>query len=369
MNRLAPLLAVFWLCGCAMPSQEMLLLEPVPFFALPGWGGDCPLSALAAFQASCAKLPASSEVADMAAWRQACANLPADADCSGVRAFFEENFEAKAMATGGGDTGLLTGYYEPELRGSREKSAAFPVPLHCLPGDMVAAELGDFLPDLAGRKITGHVEGGRFLPYPSRADIVSGALDGKGYELLYVDDAADAFFLQVQGSGRVVLADGSVVRLGYAGQNGRAYTAIGRELLARGELKPGGVSMQSIKDWLRANPEKADEVMNTNLSYVFFRELPGGAVGAQNVELTPLRSLAVDRKHVPLGLPVFIEAEDPLVSGAHIRRLMVAQDTGGAIKGPLRGDFFWGPGMRAEARAGVMKSQTRFWLLTPKSLP
>ncbi|OFW82821.1 MAG: hypothetical protein A2018_00235 [Alphaproteobacteria bacterium GWF2_58_20] len=366
MMRGIAFLSVLWLAGCAGLSEESLQMTPATFGDVPGWREECPVSALAAFSASCAKRPKTSGVADMDAWEAACSSLPADVDCDGARTFFETRFSVQAMSTGAGDTGLLTGYYEPSLKGSRVQGPEYSVPLYAVPGDMVSVNLGDFSPDLAGRKLTGLISGGCLKPYPDRAGIVSGALEKTGQPLVYVDDPADAFFLQVQGSGRVALAEGGELRLGYAGQNGHKYVAIGRTLLDRGDLKPGQVSMQSIKDWLRAHPEAADTVMNSNPSYVFFRVLEGDAVGAQNVPLTPLRSLAVDRRHVPLGLPLFIEAEDPVVPGGHIRRLMVAQDTGGAIKGPLRGDFFWGAGPQAEVRAGTMKSRTRFWMLLPK---
>jgi len=213
------------------------------------------------------------------------------------------------------------------------------------------------------------VVSGNLKPYEDRKAIVEGALDPRNLEIVWVDDPVDAFFLQIQGSGRVTLEDGRVMRLGYAGQNGHPYVAIGRELIARGALTRETVSMQSIRAWLAANPAEAAALMNANPSYVFFRELPGdGPVGAQGAALTPLRSLAVDRRFVPLGTPVWLDAEHPDPGTARLRRLVVAQDVGGAIRGPVRGDLFWGHGDAAADLAGRMKSPGRYYLLLPKGL-
>jgi membrane-bound lytic murein transglycosylase A len=222
---------------------------------------------------------------------------------------------------------------------------------------------------MKGERIAGRVIDGRLRPYEDRARIEGGALKGRDLEMVWVDDAVDAFFLHIQGSGRVVMEDGSVMRVGYAGQNGHPYVAVGRELIARGVLTKENVSMQSIREWLRANPGEAAGLMNKNPSFVFFRPLDGeGPQGAQGVALTPGRSLAVDRSFVPYGLPVWLDAQDPLDGAARLRRLMVAQDTGGAIRGPVRGDVFWGHGDDAELRAGKMKSPGRYHLLIPRTV-
>jgi len=227
-------------------------------------------------------------------------------------------------------------------------------------------DLGQFRDTLRGERIAGRVEGGRLHPYPDRGTIDRGALAGRGLELLWVDDAVDAFFLQIQGSGRVTMADGSVIRVGYDGQNGHPYVAVGRVLIQRGIMTPEQVSMQSIRAWLAANPTAAPDLLRENPSFVFFRELTGdGPVGAQGVALTPGRSLAVDPRFLPLGAPMWLDVEDPRVAGDRIRRLVVAQDTGGAIRGPVRGDLFWGHGAAAEDAAGRMRSQGRYWLLLP----
>jgi membrane-bound lytic murein transglycosylase A len=217
------------------------------------------------------------------------------------------------------------------------------------------------------------VRGGRFRPYWDRKEIERGALAGRSLELLWVDDAVALFFLQIQGSGRVTLPDGTFVRVGYDGQNGHDYTAIGRILIERGELTKEAVSLQSIRAWLAAHPERAEELLHQNRSFVFFRVLGGGAPeGASGVELTPGRSLAVDDAFLPYGVPLFLDSTTPAIAElgraeAPLRRLVVAQDTGGAIVGPVRGDLFFGPGREAEELAGRMKQPLRYWLLLPKS--
>ena len=208
---------------------------------------------------------------------------------------------------------------------------------------------------------------GRLIPYHNRHQIERGALRGRKLELVWVDSAADAFFLHIQGSGRIRLRDGSVLRVGYAGTNGHPYTAIGRDLIARGAILREKMSMQAIRDWMSANPAEGAALMRTNKSYIFFRELTGpGPLGAQGVALTPERSIAVDRSALPLGLPVWLDTTLPDGAATPYRRLMVAQDTGGAIKGAVRADVFWGPGARAARMAGAMKSPGRYWFLIPR---
>ena len=263
----------------------------------------------------------------------------------GAQQFFEKHFIPAAISGRGGPTGLITGYYEPELRGARQRTARFNVPLHVRPPDLVTVSLGHFRDDLKGKKISGRVVQGRLVPYPDRGKIERGALKNRKLELVWVDSAADAFFLHIQGSGRIKLRDGVIMRVGYAGTNGHAYTAIGRELIARGEIPREKMSMQAIRGWLEVNPADGAELMRTNRSYVFFRELTGdGPLGAQGVKLTPKRSLAIDRRLLPLGLPVWLDTTEP--DGTPFRRLMIAQDTGGAIRGAVRGDVFWGPGTK-----------------------
>jgi membrane-bound lytic murein transglycosylase A len=358
------------------PPEPRLTLTPVGFDELAGWRDDRQAEALAAFKRSCGRLtvlpedraigPAGFGV-PVSVWRSVCDEaLSVTEDDAAARAFFERAFTPYAAADNGDPEGLFTGYYEPELRGSRTAGGPYTVPLHGRPADLVTVDLGLFKPEWRGQRITGRLDKGSLRPYPTRAEIAAGALGNTKSEIVWVDDAVDAFFLQVQGSGRVVLEDGSVLRVGYAAQNGHPYVAIGRELVARGVMTREQVSMQSIRAWLAANPAEAPALMNINPSYVFFRELDGdGPLGSQGVVLTPGRSLAVDRAFLAMGLPVWLDAEDPLDPAARLRRLMVAQDTGGAIKGPVRGDVFWGHGEAAAERAGRMRSRGRYWILMP----
>jgi membrane-bound lytic murein transglycosylase A len=328
-------------------------LLPTAFGDLPEWQRDQQGEALAAFQRSCVKLNARSSGSSMGGggpfgwighWQEACAAASRiRGDNQRARVFFEQWFIPYRVESAGSDEGLFTGYYEPVLNGSWSPSTRYHVPLYRPTGPK-------------GTKL------------PSRSQIVSGALSGRGLELVWVDDPIAAFFLQIQGSGRVQLPDGQMLRLGYAGQNGHSYFPIGRELLRRGEIAPEQMSMQAIRAWLLAHPEEAPALMNLNPSYVFFRILEGdGPVGAQGVALTPGRSLAVDPSFVPYGVPIWLDTTDPLQGGAPLRRLVIAQDTGGAIKGPIRGDVFWGLGDEAEARAGLMKQPGRYYLLLPRA--
>lgn len=364
----ALLLLSLFACTPRPPPPDRLSLAPARFSDLEGWRQDQPEAALAAFARSCAallKMPAATAlgVAGTAAdWQAPCAALPPAADAAAARSFFETWFQPWRASNNGVAEGLFTGYYEPELAGAREPGGGFATPLLSRPPDLVMVELGLFRPAWRGERIAGRVVDGRLKPYESRAEIEHGALDRYHLAFLWVDDPVAAFFLQIQGSGRVRLSDGSIVRVGYDGQNGQPYVAIGKLLVERGELAQEDVSMQAIRTWIKAHPEAGKALMAQNPSYVFFREVNGdGPVGTEGVVLTAGRSLAVDRSFVPLGVPVFLDA------GPELRRLMVAQDTGGAIRGPVRGDVFWGDGAEAEARAGAMRARGVYYLLLPKN--
>jgi len=270
--------------------------------------------------------------------------------------------------------GRMTGYYEPLLNGSRTRAAPYLVPLHRPPADLLTVDLSSLYPELANQRLRGRLQqtdkGARVVPYWPRAELTEERL--RGTELVWVDDAIEAFFLQVQGSGRVRLRDGSMIRVGYADTNGHPYRSIGRVLVDRGELSLEQASMQGISAWARANPKRVAELLNENPSYVFFRELPlgdpnAGPAGALGVPLTPGYSVAVDPRFIPLGAPVVVSSEHP-VSGAPLRRLVLAQDTGGAIRGPLRFDFFWGFGAEAAAPAGRQRHDVQAWLLVPRGV-
>jgi membrane-bound lytic murein transglycosylase A len=303
------------------------------------------------------------------------ARLPAH-DEARARAFFTERFRPYRAANNAEPRGLFTGYYEIELRGSRTRSARYSVPIYGLPKDLVTADLKEFDPSLSGKIIIGRVAAGKFHPYPDRAAIESMGLGGNAPVLAWADDAVDVFFLHIQGSGLIRMDSGESVRVGYAAKNGQPYRAVGRVLVERGALAKKDVSMQSIRAWLAANPSEADAVMATNPSYVFFRELPkgpGGVArdgpdGAMGVTLTAGRSLAVDRRFMPLGAPVWLDAQNPDRPEVRTRRLVVAQDTGGAITGPVRGDVFWGTGHDAAERSGRMREFGSYYLLLPRTI-
>ena len=271
------------------------------------------------------------------------------------------------------DRGRITGYFEPLLAGSRVRDARFAVPLHRRPPDLLIVDLASLFPELAGQRVRGRLvnspQGARVVPYHTRAELAAALA---GHELLWVDDPIEAFFLQVQGSGRVRFADGSQIRVGYADTNGHPYRSIGRVLIERGELSFEQASMQGIQSWARAHPQRLAALLNENPSYVFFRELPlgdpqAGPLGALNVPLTPGYSLAADPQFVPLGAPVVIDTVHP-TSGAPLARLALVQDTGGAIRGPIRFDFFWGFGREAGEHAGRQRHEVSAWLLLPKGV-
>lgn len=401
----APFLALLLLAACEEkkkpaelpPPEDGFYLRAASFDALPGWAADEHAAALAAFGVSCTRIekrPAEApffaqiDYAGTAAdWQAVCKTMPAAPE--DARAFFESQFTPYEIWADPrhGETreGLFTGYYEPQLREAAADSGAA-VPLYGRPDDLLTVNLGDFRPDLKGESISGRVKGTQLVPYLTRAEIEEGALIGRAEVLTMVDSPIDAFFLHIQGSGQVLKQDGSVERIGYAAQNGHKYVAIGRELIARGIMTKENVSMQSIRTWLEQNPDEAQALMNVNPSYIFFQRLGAdGPLGAEGVVLTPRRSLAVDRRRIPYGAPVFIDVEAPAENAAdtaaaqtatpprvaqlpRIAQLMVAQDTGGAIRGAVRGDFFWGAGEDAAHQAGLMKSRGHAWLLLPRGV-
>ncbi len=344
-------------------DDRTLNLKPVSFAEIEGWAADDHAAAFAVLQKSCRKRPAGNSACDEAL------ALGEKVGRETARRFFEAHFVPHRVE--GVPPGLVTGYYEPELAGSRERNGRFQVPVYGRPDDIVQVK-----PDLLralhndGRSVMRR-DGEQLVPYYTRAEIESGALEGRGLELLYLDDPIELFFMQIQGSGRVRLTDGSWVRLGYAAKNGHSYTSIGRLLAERGEKPPQGLTMEGLKSWLRADPARGRALMHENKSYVFFHELPEaeagqGPVGAQGVPLTPGRSLAVDASYHALGTPIFVMAPDLAAGGAPFRRLMIAQDVGSAIRGPQRGDIFFGTGEEAGRIAGTTKEAGRFFILLPK---
>ena len=353
------------------------VFTPAAWSDLPGWQADAVEDAWPAFVAGCRALVADAK--RRATWQAPCtAGERVDgADPAAVRAFFAGHFSPWRVASSdGGDTGLVTGYYEPLLRGARARSAEFAVPLYARPDDLLTVELADLHPELKGKRVRARVAGRKVVPYWSRAEIERDGAAFAAQPLVFVDDPVEAFFLEIQGSGRIALPDGTVIRLNYADQNGHPYRSIGRVLIDRGELTREAASMQSIRAWARAHPDEVRALLDENPSYVFFREaappVPGslearidGPRGALGVPLLARRTIAVDPRSIPLGAPVYLATTRPL-SNAPLERLVLAQDTGGAIRGPVRADFFWGFGDEAGREAGRMKQPGRMWLLWPK---
>jgi len=317
--------------------------------------------ALAAFRLSCPTLQRRTDATGLtrgADWADACAAATAW-PARDAQAFFARWFETVQVADG---KAFATGYYEPEIAGSRDRRHGYEVPIYGVPDDLIEVDLGLFSDDLKGKRIRGRVKGKNFVPYFDRGEIEAGALTGHASVIAYAADPVEIFFLQVQGSGRLRLPDGGVMRIGYAGQNGRDYTGIGKLMRDRGLLGPGQASMQGIMTWLRAHPEEGAAIMRENKSFVFFKELTGaGPLGALGLPVTGWVSAAADPKFVPLGAPVFLSMDRTDATG-----LWVAQDTGGAIKGANRIDTFWGAGEDARAIAGGMSAKGTAWLLLPK---
>ena len=333
---------------------------------LPDWGRESLRPSLEAFARSCAVLERQDP------WKSVCAGaqtLGPETSERDIASFFELNFDPWSVVNADDSTtGMVTGYYEPLLRGSRTRSARYKYPIYAVPPDLLTIDLSSVYPDLKNRRLRGRVEGNKVVPYFARGDIDSASGRLKGNELVWVDDEIDLFFLHIQGSGQVELEDGERIRVGYADQNGYPFRSLGRLLIQRGEIAPERASMQGIKDWARRNPRKVQDYLNGNPSYVFFRVLPNqlsGPLGALGVPLTAERSIAVDPRVIPLGVPVYLATTWPN-SPDPLNRLMVAQDTGGAIAGGVRADFFWGFGDAAGAQAGRMKQQGRMWVLLPK---
>lgn len=356
-------------CPTVPPPTEPAVkpLQAARWDELPGWQRDDLAAAWPAFQLSCRALNGKPGNG----WKRVCelAGAVDGKNPAAVRRFFESHFTPYALiAADGKSEGLITGYYEPLLNGSRTRGKGFNVPAQGVPDDLITVDLSELVPELKHLRLRGRLQGNRLVPYFSRAEIEARGKPEK--VLLWLDDAVEFFFLQVQGSGRVRLPDGSMVRLGYADQNGRPYKSIGRVLIERGELKAHEASMQGIQAWARANPARLQELLNQNPSYVFFRELPAGndgPLGSLGVPLTAGRSLAIDPRFVPLGAPVFLATSQPN-STEPLQQLMLAQDTGGAIKGAIRADYFWGFGPRAGEQAGRMKQAGRLWVLLPSEL-
>jgi membrane-bound lytic murein transglycosylase A len=376
------LLPLILLAGCtATPTPPVCVAPPVPAVVVPPVATTVPPFAVSkwemlpdwlktdlrpswnAFLQSCHGLKNKPD------WQGICTRASAmgTPDNDALRLFFEEVFiPYQVFNPDGSAQGLITGYYEPRLPGSRVRTARFKYPLYAAPEDLLTIDLSEVYPQLKDLRLRGRLDGHRIVPYFSRAGIDEGKAQAR--TLFWVDNEVDLFFLQIQGSGRIELADGSLVKVGYADQNGHPYVSIGKKLIEMGELKAEQASMQGIRHWAEKNPAKLAALLEQNPSYVFFRELPNGLsapLGALGVPLTDQYSIAIDPRTIPLGFPVFLSTTFPN-SAEPLNRLMLAQDTGGAIRGAVRADFFWGFGDQAGSMAGRMKQRGQMWVLFPK---
>ncbi|HEY5673858.1 MAG TPA: murein transglycosylase A [Malonomonas sp.] len=349
------------------PVVKFEPLLPVDWTQIDGWQEEDPSAALEVFRNSCKALTKRER------WLQVCAAaLLVEKTDAAARMYFESFFQPHQVRNEDGSSeGMITGYYGPELTGSRTPSERYRYPLYTQPDDLLIIDLDEIYPELDNYRLRGRVVGNRVVPYFQREEIDNGKNPLAGHELFWVEDPVELFFLHIQGSGRIRLPDGERVMVNYANQNGHRYRSIGKLLLERNAMTRDQMSMQNIRKWVEQNPAAGKQLLAENPSYVFFRELsadylsPPGALG---IPLTERRSLAVDPRTIPLGAPVFLATSFP-GSGEPLKQLMVAQDTGGAIKGQVRADFFWGMGDAAGAIAGRMKQSGRMWVLLPKALP
>jgi membrane-bound lytic murein transglycosylase A len=361
-------LAIFVLCTLmvgACTSRSPGIGKPVEWSSLQNWASDNQSDVWEGFLRSCQKLTHEQ-------WQEVChlAENSTELSDSEVREFFESNFDVRPVYAEGGETqGLITGYYEPLLKGSWERSEEFRYPLYGIPKDLLIVDLGGIYPQLKNMRLRGKLVGNKVLPYYDRAQLDNEQDLLQGTEILWVNSRVDVFFLHIQGSGRVQLTDGSTAAVGYAEQNGHPYQSIGKVLIEMGELEKEEVTLFTIKNWLKSNPARLIEVLSKNPRYIFFelRDVQAdGPIGSLNVVLTPQRSIAVDRNVIPLGAPVWLQTTLPNEQQSPFNKLMLAQDTGGAIRGHVRADVFWGRGDEAEKMAGLMKQQGVLYVLLPK---
>lgn len=347
---------------------DFSLLKPADWQELDGMTTDDVTQAWPAWKLGCASLKAKP------AWQAVCneAEKLQNPSKTAILDYFKNNFSVyRTTNLDGSNTGMITGYYAPVIKGSRFKTDKYRFPLYTRPDDLITVELSSLFPELANKRVRGRVVGTKLIPYYNRSEIETESSPLQGREFVWVDDQIDLFFLQIQGSGMVHFDNGEKMHVGYADQNGQAYQSIGRVLIEKGELTADKASMQGIKDWARSNPNKLRDLLNANPSYVFFRELPPGLpgpIGALGAPILAERVVAIDPRFVPLGAPIFLSTNLPN-SNKPLNRLMMAQDTGGAIKGGVRADFYWGAGDAAGKSAGSMKQQGKIWVLLPKDFP
>ncbi len=356
--------------------------QQISWSALPGWNQDDASHLWLTFYNNCRGLmrPVSGSKAiparaAPAVWQPVCQAAsqsgidPRSDDAATVKAFLEQHLQPWQVTENGKTTNTVTGYYEPVVHGSRSRGGDYQWPMYATPDDLLTIDLGNQYPELTGKRIRGKMSGKNVVPYDTRAEIAQ--RDTKPPVIVWLNDPVEAFFLQVQGSGRVQLDDGRTIRLAYANHNGRPYSSIGKWLADRGELPLAQANMQNIKAWARAHPDRVDEMLNANQAMVFFREEAlsddaAGPKGAYGIPLVAERTVAVDPNYVPLGSPLFLSTTRPH-SSEPLQRVVFAQDTGAAIKGVARTDFFWGSGDAAGELAGRMKQTGQVWILWPRN--
>lgn len=355
-------------------------LSKTAFTQLPGWKKDDQTQTFATFKNSCVEIVTRDpntafgsfpESKTNQSWQTIClaANKITHPDKTNTQQFFETWFAPYHVKDNFNPKGFFTGYYLPLLHGSLKKTKQYIYPIYGVPPDLVKVNLGLFNPEFSSRVITGQLKNNALTPYPDRAAIHNGALGKNAPVLAWGDNEVDIFFAQIQGSAIVELPNHQQLLIGYASSNGRAYTAIGKILIANNAIEKQTISMQTIHAWLIQHPEQAPQILNQNASYIFFIARPEGPHGTEQVQLTPQRSIAVDKQYIPLGAPIWLTTEVPVQGSetvlASYKRLLIAQDTGGAIKGMIRGDIFWGAGDEAAFSAGHMKNSGEYWILLP----
>lgn len=375
-------LRVFWFIKQQPTKQPEIMFKEADFERLPGWKSADLKKSLQTFQVSCRAFIRQSpeqvvgtdqidlQVKD---WQPACEAALKISPVAERQAkqFFEEWFTPIEFTDNNGKPGLFTGYYVPAIKGSYTKSKEFHVPIYETPDDLVTADLGLFFNDLKNRRIVGRLDDKKFVPYYTREQINKGAIKEKAKVLVWINSPVDRLFLEIQGSGLIELEDGNNIYIGYDAQNGAPYTAIAGVLIKKGVMTKHNASMQGIKRYLEAHPKQMDKIINQNKSFVFFKKMADGvALGSQGVALTPGYSLAIDKQWIPMGAPLWLSTSRPDSAkpdaNKPMQRLMIAQDTGGAIRGKVRGDVFWGGGEKATLIAGHMKNEGHYWILLPK---
>ena len=362
-------------CDCPKIKTEKEELAKIPDYGLlkkSDWSAiESSLESDNLIPAWTAWLRSCSALKQKDAWKKVCdiADDIKESSDENIQNYFKKYFNVYlATNMDGSETGMITGYYEPVLKGSKVKTSHYKVPLYTTPKDLITVDLGEVYPELKSKRLRGKLVGNKLVPYLSRADIDGQGAPLAGNEIVWVEDPVEAFFLEIQGSGIIHFDNGDIMQIGYADQNGYPFKAIGSALIQKKEITMAEASMEGIKSWAKKNISKLREFLNMNASYVFFRKLPNdlpGPIGALGVSIEAERSVAIDPKFIPLGAPIFLSTTQPNTSDP-LERLMVAQDTGGAIRGGVRADFYWGSGDEAGRKAGSMKQQGKIWALLPK---